>query len=422
MTGISGGERRMLADTVRRFVRREIWLWEKRIDPNAFTLPAEVAAALARKVTGMGLSLVHERAELGGPELDGPARALVVEEMAQHRAGALAPGYGLFGPEVPAALSAADAQQRKRFLRPLLRGEQRCFLNLDFAGRADAGVDTGGVRAPEVRIRARQRDDGWTLDGTKLFVAGAGTVDAGADFGVVYARTESAAGEGLGVSCFVVETNRPGFQRWRPYPTLALGRDTQELNLSNVRLPPENLLGGLGEGLRLGRPAWVRRDVFVAARTVGVGQAALAIARARARGGRAGESGRWALADGQMLLAGARALVQEAAGPAWELSEETEATDDSTGASAGASAGAPAGAPEAASAAGAAAAQARLAAQAAASQAVDGAMAALGPAGLSADLPLERWFRELRVMRASDGGAGRLREATARHLLSTYGP
>ena len=402
MSGISGAEEAMLADTVRRFVRREIWLWEKRIDANAFALPAEVAVDLGSKVAAMGLSLVREAEALGGPGPDGPAldgraRALVVEEMSQHRAGALSPGYGLFGPAVPPALYAANAEQAARFLLPLLQGERVCFVGLDDPWRAAPA----GVRgAPGVRIRARQTASGWMLDGTKLFVAGAGAVDAGEGFGVVYARTESTAGEGLGVSCFVVETDRPGFQRWRPYPTLAVGRDTQELNLSNLRLPAENLLGGVGEGLGLARGARARRDVFVAAGVVGGGAGGAGDSAERARGGEAGESRRWAVADGQALVAGARALVRTAADPAWE--EQGEDKED-------------AGAAEAT------AAQARLAALVAAGRVVDGAMTALGPAGLSADVPLERWFRELRVVRESDGGRRRLREVSAGQLLATYG-
>jgi len=247
------------------------------------------------------------------------------------------------------------------------------------------------------------------LDGTKLFVSGAGTAESGADFGVVTARTESASGEGLGVARFVVEVDRPGVQRWRPYQTLAVGRDTQELNLSNVRLPPANLLGEAEDGLTRVERAWVRRDVFVAAGLVGVGEAAQAMVRERARGGGAGESGRWAVADGQTLLAAARGLVQRAADPAWTLGDGTPGSTAEV---------------DAAESRGVAAraAQARQAAQAAAMQVVDGAITTLGPAALSTDLPLERWFRELRVLQESDGGPGRLRETTAGYLLSTYGP
>ena len=53
-------ERRLLRDAVRRFVRRELWLWEKRIDANAFALPPEVAADLRPKAAAMGLALLRK--------------------------------------------------------------------------------------------------------------------------------------------------------------------------------------------------------------------------------------------------------------------------------------------------------------------------------------------------------------------------
>lgn len=358
-------QRRLLRQAVRRFVREEIWLWEKRMDPNATALAAELAAALGGLVAAMELSRLREPPALGGPALDGATRALLVEEMAQHRAGVLAPGYGLFGPETPTPLYASSAEQREQFLLPLLRGETRCFAGLHDPVR---GGPPGSTPAG-VRIRARRTRDGWMLDGTKLFVAGA---DA-ADFGVVFARTEEADGRRRGVSCFLLEAGRPGVQRWRPYPTIAVGRDTQELNLSTVRIPAGHLLGAVGQGLSLAPREKQRHYVDSAAQLTGVAEAAQSIARRFGDGGaEAGspESVRWALADQETALQSVRLLTRQAA----------------TLAAAGAPS-TPAGVW-------------RLAADAA-SRVVDGTMSLLGPPGLSADLPLERWYRELRVQRSA---------------------
>ena len=380
--GQSPEERRLLREAVRRFVRRELWLWEKRIDPNAFALPPEVAAGLRPKVAAMGLSLLREPEVLGGPPIDGVTRALVLEDLAQHRAGVLAPGYGLFGPQAPPALYACTAGQRQRFLLPLLRGERRCFVGLHDPWLGDpTGSDAGGG----LRIRARRTSSGWLLDGTKLFVADAvRDGEAGvADFGVVYARAEDESGLPLGAACFIVETERAGFQRWRPYPTLATGRDTQELNLSNLRLPSENRLG---DGPVIAPDAHARHDACLAAQLAGVGRAARSMLRERARAGDS-ESTRWALADADASLRAAAALSRDAAG------------------------GGPAEA-----------AAARLVAQQTAEQVVDATIAAIGPPALSADLPLERWFRELRVLRESGGGLARLRAMSARHSLGDFSP
>ena len=202
-----------------------------------------------------------------------------------------------------------------------------------------------------------------------------------ADFGVVYARAEDESGRPLGAACFIVETERAGFQRWRPYPTLATGRDTQELNLSNLRLPRENRLG---DGPLLAPDAHARHDACLAAQLTGVGRAARSMLRERARAGDS-ESTRWALADADASLRAAAALSRDAAGAAT-------------------------------------AAAARLVAQQTAEQVVDGTIGAIGPPALSADLPLERWFRELRVLRESGGGLARLRAMSARHILEDFSP
>ena len=374
-------ERRLLREAVRRFVRRELWLWEKRIDPNTFALPPEVAAGLRPKVAAMGLSLLREPEALGGPPIDSVTRALVLEDLAQHRAGVLALGYGLFGPQAPPALYACTPDQRRRFLLPLLRGERRCFVGLhDPWLGAPTGSDAGGG----LRIRARRTPGGWLLDGTKLFVADAGRDgEAAADFGVVSARAEDESGQPLGAACFIVETERAGFQRWRPYPTLATGRDTQELNLSNLRLPSENRLG---DGRVSAPDAHARHDACLAAQLTGVGRGARSMLRERARAD-AAESTRWALADADVHLRAAAALARDVADGAGVAAE---------------------------------AASARLIAQQAAEQVVDATIAAIGPPALSADLPLERWFRELRVLRESDGGLARLRAMSAGHILGDF--
>ncbi|PZC48448.1 MAG: acyl-CoA dehydrogenase [Chloroflexi bacterium] len=401
MRPASPEERRLLRDTLHRFVRRELWQQEKRLESNAFALPADVSATLSAKVESMGLALLREPEALGGPPLDGATRALLIEELSQHRAGVLAPGYGLFGPEVPPALYGATPEQQQRFLLPLLRGQRRCFTALHEPW-ADAAQDG-------IRIRARRTAEGWMLDGTKLFVAGAGPNAGGADFGVVHARAESETGEPLGAVRLLVETTRVGFQRWRPYPTLAVGRDTQELNLSNLRLPAENQLASNDAATA----AHTRHDIFVAAQLAGVGRAALAIMRARLRSapiGGSAEADRWALADCDVALSAASAFTQAVAISApWAAQEASDEDTDATRAPA-----APWGAEQVAG--------ARLAVQDAAGRAVDAAITAMGPAGVSTDLPLERWWRELRVMRESDGGPARLRAATADRLLTDFGP
>ena len=385
-----GAELPVLLDLVRRFIRRDVWLWEKRIDANATRLPEDVFDQLHARSAEFGLDhLMAPRGDCVGPSLDLPdrERARIVEELAQHRAGLIYPAYGLFDPDPPAQLYASSAEQRRAFLAPLIGRESRCFRGLDDPDLAE--LPTDGVRA-----RALRRGDEWMLDGTKIFVADA----ADADFGLVYANTEWSPGARTGVSLLVVETERTGFQRWRPWPTVAAGRDTMELNLSAVKLPELNLLGEPGAGPAFANRLALRRRVFTAAQLTGVASAAQDIARggvwSRSEDGEPlarGERARLALADNEIAVGAARQLYLAAA----------DASDD-----------------------GGALLEPALAARTfcadAAQSVVQRTMRLQGPSAGSADLPLERWARELEWMQLADGGRDRQRLAIASKLVSTF--
>ena len=385
-------EQQMLIATVRRFVRREIWLWEKRIDLNAPSLPEEVFAELREKVRAMGLhyftvpTVPGISSDVRGPGLDLHTQVLLMEEVAQHRAGVFAPGYGLFGVDIPPPLLAATAAQQERYLVPLLRGHRRCFSVLsDPAGP--------GQPADNVRPRARWMGHEWMLDGTKIYVA-----DAGAEFGIIFAKTQDTDETPRGISCFIVDADRTGFQRWRPYPTVSTGRDTQELNFSNLRLPPENLLGDVGGGRDLGGDWYARRALLVASQLTGIGAAAHEMAIKQSWGRRLFEQPiakrddvRRALVDSEIEMRCCRLLT-------WDAAHRFDADQPFT----------------------VEAAAARLLAAETAQRVVDRSIQLHGSAGISADLPLERWYRDLRARRLDDGGTEAQRHTIADTLLTTF--
>ena len=387
-------EQALVVATVRRFVRKELWLCEKRIDSDAMALPDEVVAELRPKAQATGLDDLRAPSGFCGADLEEIApnlltRALVAEETSQHRAGVLTPSYGLFGVDAPSQLFAATAEQQATFLRPLLAGEARAFVGL--ADPAGAGQPTDSTR-----IRARRLGEEWMLDGTKLFVVGAES----ADFGLVFANAEEEDGTALGVSLFVVESEREGFQRWRPYRTMSPARDVLELNLSNLRIPATNLLGEVGQASGFGEEFLVRRRVFAAAELTGVASAAQDMARGQIHARRefgsalsAQQGARWALADNEIELRSSRWLYLAAA-DAFERDGWEEAAP--------------------------AVAAARVTAAGAATAIVDRTIQLHGSAGLSADLPLERWYRDLRTRRIDDGGDGAQRSALTQHLLDTF--
>lgn len=374
----------LIVNAVRRFVRREIWLEEKRIDSNAPRLPVDPHAKLLNRAAELDIApLMAPRGSVDGPHIDLPDadRLRIAEELSQHRAGVINPAYGLFDPDPPPQLYAATEDQQERFLFPLLRREVTCFRGLDDPDLSSLPVDG-------VRIRAQKHPTGWMLDGTKLFVANA----SDAAFGVVYANTEEVPGQRDGVSAVVVETDRVGFQLWRPWPTIAVGRDTMELNLSAVKVPESNLLGEPGRGPAFANNLVLRRRLFTAAHLTGIASAAQDMCRGvvwsrRERGAplAQGERARLALADNEIEVAAARALYLSAADRTEELALAATAN-----------------------------------AVEMATAVVDRAMDLHGVAGGSADLPLERWARELRWQRLSLGGADQAKLAIAQRLTSTF--
>ena len=374
----------LIVQAVRRFVRKEIWLQEKRIEPNAPKLPVDIHASLMNRAAELGIDHLMAPSGSGvGPEIDLPDtdRLRIAEELSQHRAGVLHPAYGLFDPDPPAQLYAAAAEQRERFLSPLLRREATCFRGLE-------DPDLSTIPVDGVRIRAQRHRQGWVLDGTKLFVADA----SDAAFGIVYANTEEVPGQRDGVSAIVVESDRVGFQHWRPWPTIAVGRDTMELNLSAVKVPDTNLLGEVGNGPEFANELILRRRLFTAAHLTGVASAAQDMCRSavwsRREHGKPlaqGERARLALADGEISIAASRALYVAAADEVDEMALTATAFANEI-----------------------------------AGSVVGRAMDLHGPAGGSADLPLERWARELRWQRLSSGGLDQQRMAVAQRLVSTF--
>lgn len=378
----------LVLEGVRRFVRRELWLWEKRLDANATRLPDELFAELRAKVSEMGLDHLLAPAASGrGPAVPDAARARIAEETSQHRAGAISAAYGLFDPDPPPQLYAATDAQRAAFLEPLLERRARCF-------RGFGDPDLNGLPTDAVRVRALRRDDGWMLDGTKLFVADG----SDADFGIVYAHTEYERGERSGVSAFVVESHRAGFQRWREWPTISAGRDTLELNLSAVKLPDVNLLGEPGNAPAFANELVLRRRIFSAAQLTGVASAAQDMARGQVWARREhgaplaqGERARLALADSEIAVRASRQLYLAAA-----------AECDGGGVTA-----------ESALAALAFASDAALAV-------VERTLELHGPLAVSVDLPLERWARDLHSRWLAEGGPAQQRLAIAQRLTTTF--
>src|SRR5688572_28515569 len=154
-----------------------------------------------------------------------------------------------------------DAAQEKKYLSLLTDQKQLgCYA---FA-EPSAGSDAGAIRTTAVA------DGGeFVLNGHKRFV----TNGRQAKVAIIYALTEPAKGR-EGLHAFVVEMNAPGLVVCQTIDMLGLrAAETVDLLLADCRVPKENLLGGLHEGLSIAREVVEGVRIDIAAQAVGIGEA-----------------------------------------------------------------------------------------------------------------------------------------------------
>ena len=377
-------EQRELCLTVRRFVSEQIVPLEATLDPDASELGADRRAPLVAIAKQIGLYNLGVPPEDGGPEIDTVTWAMLAMEMSQHRAGLYSPCYGAFGGTGIAQLREANPEQRERYYEPVLRGEKRVFFGLtEAAGGSDPA---NSIRTSAVRDR-----DDWILNGGKIFISDAHR----ADFGLVFARTGPPGSGRDGISCFIVDTDTPGFAVERVIPTIRTGVEPTELSFTDMRVPGANLLGREGGGFALANTALVRTRIPYSAGCIGVAIKAHAMAldyvkqrEVFCRTLAEHEGVQWMLVDSEIEIRNATFLVLHAASRADEgLPFRTET------------------------------AMAKIYATEAAGRVVDRSMQMFGGYGVAKELPFERWYRELRIRRIGEGTNETQRMVVSRDLL-----
>ena len=157
-----------------------------------------------------------------------------------------------------------DAQKR-RYLGPLVSGEHVGALAMSEA--------TAGSDVVSMRLRADKRGDRFVLNGTKMWV----TNGPSADTLVVYAKTDPKAGA-HGITAFVVEKGFRGFAVAQKLDKLGMrGFETCELVFEECEVPEENVMGGLGRGVKVLMSGLDYERVVLAAGPLGIMQACLDI-------------------------------------------------------------------------------------------------------------------------------------------------
>ncbi len=339
--------------------------------------PPELIEPLRARTKGLGIWNLDVPEEYGGAGLSAVANAIIREEI--HRTVTPVP----IGGRVSPILYQGNEEQKERFLLPVLRGEQTsAFAQTE----PNAGSDPSAMETTAVRD-----GDDWVINGRKIFI----TDGHKADSLQVIAVTDKEKRQHGGITCFMVESNRPGFEVVRRIPIMGWEAPA-ELSFTDVRVPDSNRIGEIGQGFRLAQ-SWIS-----AADRLGLGPMALGRserslemavenARNRVTFGKPlaqRQAIQWMIADSTLEIHLLRTLTHHAA---WKADSGEDFRIEAS--------------------------MVRLYASETQSRVVDRAIQILGGYGLSDDLCLARWYRTVRVNRINGGSSEIQRFILARHRI-----
>ena len=222
--------------------------------------PTEIVAGLAE----MGLFGMTIPEEYGGLDIDMVSFALVFEELARGWMG----GAGILGSHSLSCWMIAKhgtEEQKQKYLPELATGKRRTGIGLTEPG---AGTDLQGIRTT-----AKREGDEYVINGTKMWITNARYANP---LPVLVKTDPNASPAHKGMSVILVEAGTPGFTVSRDIGKLGYkGPESCEVVLDNVRVPVENLLGGVeGRGMQQVLSGLESGRINIAARSVGIAQAA----------------------------------------------------------------------------------------------------------------------------------------------------
>jgi alkylation response protein AidB-like acyl-CoA dehydrogenase len=364
-------------EAVRRIAAEVLAPRAAQIDATAGFPFVQLAALAEAGVMGMNLP-----PQWGGAGLSSLAFSACVEAIAC-ACGSTASAVTAHFLATDAILIGGDDAARARYLPAAAAGK--------LLGAFALTEPRAGSNPADMGCRAGTEGEGYRLAGVKHFISNGGV----ADFIVVFAVTDPDAGH-RGISAFVVDKDTVGVNVRAPEKTMGLrGGHIFEI-VFDCHVPAGQRLGEAGSGFRTAMKVLDNGRIEVAAMCLGMAQAALDAsldwARQRQVGGRplADYQGiQWKLADMATELRAARLLTEDAArkrGAGERFSLEAS--------------------------------MAKLFASEVAGRIADQALQIHGGYGYSAGLPLERYVRDLRVMRIYEGSSEIQRNIIARALTS----
>ena len=372
-------QQKLFRSAVREFVEAEVAphvaQWE---DEESFPWDAW------KKAAELGLCGVSLPEEYGGGGGGKTLLCIATEELARASGGLSVAYLVSCGVSMDCICMHGTEEQKRRYVPRCASGEVAFFALTEPGGGSDV--------AP-MRLRYRETDDGYVLNGTKTFISNGEE----STFGVVFAARDPEPGR-REISGFVVEKSAPGLSVGRrERKTGQHCSSTTEIICDECRVPRGALIGAEGEGLSIALEAIDKSRVTVGAQALGIASAAyeeaVRYARERQAFGKALgqlQAIQWMLADSATELEVARLLTYRAA---WLIDHGNLGIKES--------------------------AMAKLYASEAAGRICHRAVQIFGGIGYTREAAVERFARDQRVTEIYEGTSEMQRWAIARQVLGT---
>ncbi|MCS7122213.1 MAG: acyl-CoA/acyl-ACP dehydrogenase, partial [Archaeoglobaceae archaeon] len=223
-------EHKMIQSAVREFAEKEIMPYGKEYDEKK-----EYPWDIFRKAAKLGFIGASVPEEYGGAGMDSLAEALISIEFCRADS-SIGSCIDLAVLGIPMLMRFGSEEQKENYIPVVVKGIAPSGIAIT---EPDCGTDVTAMRC-----RASLEKDHWVINGTKTFITN-GSV---ADWIVVLAKTSEVDPPHRGISAFLVETKREGYQAKKIEKMGMNCHDTCEVLLKNVRVPKENLIGELNKG------------------------------------------------------------------------------------------------------------------------------------------------------------------------------
>jgi butyryl-CoA dehydrogenase len=251
-------EQQLIRDTARTFTDREIVPRARENDRNE-----HFDTELVAKIADQGYLGAIVPQEYGGAGLDYGTYAVIVEEVGRGCSSMRTVVSVQTSLVCSSILRWGSEEQKRHYLPKLCSGE---WLGCFGLTEPDTGSD-----ASNQKTRARKTDNGWVINGGKMWIS----LGNHAKVAMIFAQTDPAKRH-RGLACFLVPTDTPGFSSQVIHHKMGLrGSDTAELSLDDVEVGDDALMGEVGDGFKVAMSALDSGRYSVAAGCVGICQGSL---------------------------------------------------------------------------------------------------------------------------------------------------